>query len=133
MNYHKAQKAVESAMKKADELGIGVSVAVVDEHGTLVAFGRMDNAIKISPKFAKTKAFTAGTIGMATGDMEPYSEPGKPYYGMQSLFGGKLTTLAGGLPIKEGDKLVGGIGVGGSPDTSQDVECAKAGLTAFEG
>lgn len=128
MDYSKIKKAIEVAELKAKELGIAVSTAIVDEYGDLVAFSRMEGAIKISPKFALAKAYTAGTIGMATVDMAPYAVPGKPYYGMDALFGGELTTIAGGLPIKDGDKLVGGIGVGGSMDVNQDVECAKAAL-----
>lgn len=126
MDYSRVKKAIEAAEAKAKELGIAVSVAIVDEYGDLVAFSRMEGAIKISPKFALAKAYTAGTIGMATADMAPYAVPGKPYYGMDALFGGELTTIAGGLPIKDGNKLVGGVGVGGSADVSQDVECAKA-------
>lgn len=132
MNLDKAQKAVEAAIEKAEELGAAVSIAVVDEYGDLIAFGRMEKAIKISPRFAQAKAYTSGTLGMGTGDMAPYAEPGKPYFGINDLFGGDLTTIAGGLPIKDGEKLVGGIGVGGSADTSQDVEIAKAGLQGLE-
>ncbi len=47
-----AKKATTAAEKKAVELGIEVSTAVVDEHGVLVTFSRMDGAIKISPKFS---------------------------------------------------------------------------------
>lgn len=133
MDYSKVKKALEASEKKAAELGIAVSTAIVDEYGDLVAFSRMAGAIKISPKFALAKAYTAGTIGMATADMAPYAVEGKPYYGMDALFGGELTTIAGGLPIKTGDKLVGGVGVGGSADVSQDVECAKAALKGLTG
>lgn len=128
MDYSKVKKAIEASEAKAKELGIAVSTAIVDEYGVLVAFSRMEGAIKISPKFAFTKAYTAGTIGMATADMAPYATPGKPYYGLDALFGGELTTIAGGLPIKIGNKLAGGIGVGGPSDVSQDVECAKVAL-----
>lgn len=131
LTLEQAQKAIAASEKKATQLGISVSTAVVDEHGTLVAFSRMDGAITISPKFAYTKAYTAGTIGMGTADMGPYAVSGKPYYGMTALFGGELTTISGGLPIKKDGKLVGGIGVGGSPDVSQDLQCAQAAFEAI--
>lgn len=128
MNYSKAKQAIDAAEAKAKELGIAVSTAIVDQYGDLVAFSRMEGAIKISPKFAIAKAYTAGTIGLATSDMAGYAAEGKPYQGLTDLFGGELTVIAGGLPVKDGEKLVGGIGVGGSMDVSQDVECAKAAL-----
>lgn len=131
MDYNTAQKAVEEAIKKAEELNVQISVAVVDQYGDLIAFGRMPGAFKISPKFAIAKAVTSGTLGMGTGDMAGYAVEGKPYFGLTSLFGGELTTIAGGVPIMKDDQLIGGIGVGGSTDVDQDLQCAKAALMAF--
>jgi uncharacterized protein GlcG (DUF336 family) len=128
-----AMQAIAAVERKASELGVTVSVAVVDEYGVLVAFSRMDGAIKISPRFAQEKAYTSGTLGMKTEDMAPYAVEGKPYYGMTSMLGGQLTTMAGGTPIIKDGKLLGGIGVGGSTDTSQDAVCAAAGLEVFSG
>lgn len=132
MDYEKAQQAVDEAIKKAEELGVKISVAVVDQYGDLVAFGRMKGALKISPKFAIAKAVTSGTLGMGTADIAGFAVEGKPYYGLNSLFGGELTTIAGGVPIKSGAELIGGVGVGGSTDVSQDLEAAQAALKAFE-
>ena len=120
----KAQEALKAAQEKAKELGIAVSIAIVDEHGFLLAFARMDSAITISPKFAYAKAYTAGMLGMPTGDMAGYAIEGKPYQGLDSIFGGELTTIAGGMPVMIDGKLVGGVGVGGSTDVSQDAACA---------
>lgn len=128
-----AQHMVNKAIEKAQELNISVSVAVVDTHGSLLAFGRMDNALTISPKFAQTKAFTAATLKMPTEGIAPYAENGKPYAGLHAIFGGELTTIAGGLPITVDGQVVGGIGVGGSADVSQDALCAQSALEALNG
>jgi len=127
----KAQTMSRAALSKAKELGITISVEIVDSNGNTLVLERMEKALSISPKFAHAKAYTSGTLGLATSDMAAYAVPGKPYYGMDSIFGGELTTIAGGLPIKEGGNLIGGIGVGGSSDVAQDVECAQAGVEAF--
>lgn len=128
---NKAQKAIDAALAKAHELGLSVSIVVVDDHGTTVAMARMDGSYTVSPKFALEKAYTSGTLRMPTSGMAPFATEGKPYYGVMDMAGGVFTTIAGGLPIMEGDKCVGGIGVGGSADTKQDEECAKAGLAVL--
>lgn len=126
-----AQKALELALAKAKELGVDVSIAIVDVSGVLIAGAKMDHAITISPKFAYVKAFTSASIGMPSTGLAPYDEPGKPYYGLHTILGGELTTIAGGQPIMMDSQLVGGIGVGGSTDTTQDDAIAKTALAAF--
>lgn len=124
----KAKKALEAAEKKAKELGINVSTVIVDDHGSIVASSRMDGAIPISPQFAYTKAFTSANLGFATGDLGPFTNENKPYFGINTLFGGELTTIAGGIPVVISGRLSGGVGVGGSQDTRQDHECAQAAI-----
>lgn len=129
----KAKKALEASEKKAAEIGVAVSTVIVDEHGSIVAASRMDGAIPISPRFAYTKAYTSASLGMPSGGLGDGVKEGQPYHGINTLFGGELTPMAGGVPVKTGNKLVGGIGVGGSYDTKQDTECAQAAVKLIEG
>lgn len=121
----RAKEALEASERKAKELGIAVTTVVVDEHGSIVAVERMDGAIPISPRFAYAKAFTSANLGMPTDAIEQYAAENKPYFSVNTLFGGELTTIAGGLPVTMDGKIVGGVGVGGSTDTKQDLDCAK--------
>ncbi|MEK7517532.1 MAG: heme-binding protein [Patescibacteria group bacterium] len=128
----KAKQALEASEKKAKELGIAVTTVIVDEHGSIVAVSRMDGAIPISPRFAYSKAFTSANLGMPTDAMEQYAAENKPYFGVNTLFGGELTTIAGGLPVKIDKKLAGGVGVGGSANTQEDLQCAKQAVAVLE-
>lgn len=129
----KAQKALELAEAKAKELDIKVTTVVVDEHGVVVALSRMDGAFYISPKFATMKAYTSAMLGLPSGDIAQYAAEGKPYFGINAAFSHELITLAGGLPIKDGEKVIGGVGVGGSLDVNDDVKVAEEALKAFNG
>jgi len=129
----KAKKALEASEKKALELGIKVSTVIVDEHGSIIAMSRMDGAFVISPDFAKAKAFTAATLKMPTGGLLEYEAENKPYFGLNTLFGGKLTGIAGGVPAKKAGAIIGAAGVGGSADPSQDALCAQEAVVVLEG
>ncbi len=131
LTLEKAKTVAHAALAKASELGIKITVAVVDEHGVLILLKRTDGALVVSPKFATSKAYTAAVVGLPTEEIAKYSGDGKPLYGLPSAFGGELMLIPGGIPIKEGEVTVGAVGVGGSYDVSQDVACASAGVSAM--
>ncbi len=132
LNLEKVKKALEASERKAKELGVSISIAIVDDHGSIIAMSRMEGAFYISPRYAYAKAFTAANLKLPTDTLGQYATPGKPYYGTNSLFGGELTTIAGGLPVKVNGKVLGGVGVGGSPDTQNDPWCAHEAVNISE-
>lgn len=127
----KAEKATQAALEKAKELGISVTVAIVDEHGTMITVTRMDEALQISPQFALTKAYTSANLGFPTSALAQYAVEKKPYFGINTLHGGEFTTIAGGLPVMKENKRIGGVGVGGSADVTQDEQCAQAAVAVL--
>ena len=58
-----AHKVIEKANAKARQIGIKVTVAIVDEGGHLIALSRMDGAIPLSPQLAEAKAVGAAMFG----------------------------------------------------------------------
>ena len=57
-----ASEVIEKAHARAAQLGIKVTVAVVDEGGLLIALSRMDGAAPISPQLAEAKAVGAAML-----------------------------------------------------------------------
>lgn len=126
-----AQKLVTEAQAEALKLGVTVTVTVVDASGRLVLASRMDGALIVSPEISFNKAFTSAALSSPTHAIAEYTLPGKPYFGLQDMMGGRLTAIAGGLPLTKNGKTIGGIGVGGSMDTQQDLACAQAAVDAL--
>jgi uncharacterized protein GlcG (DUF336 family) len=125
-----ANAALEAAIKKAEEIGSTMDIAVVDVGGNLKAFARMDGAWLGSIDIAQKKARTARWFDMNTGDIGQLSQPGGPLYNIEHSNGG-LITFPGGVPIKDGDIVIGAIGVSGST-VENDHTVAVAGANAVQ-
>src|SRR5262245_56790750 len=54
-----AQRMIDIATEKAMEIGKPMTIAILDESGSLKAFRRMDNAALISIEVAQNKAYSA--------------------------------------------------------------------------
>jgi uncharacterized protein GlcG (DUF336 family) len=123
-----AEAVARAAVAKAADMGVKVNVAVVDSGGHLAAFLRMPGAFLESIGIAQDKARTAAGFRMSTSDLQGALEGDAAL--MDGIAGRPgVAVFAGGLPIKDGDHIIGAIGVSGaSPD--QDVACAEAGAAA---
>ena len=124
-----AEAAVNAALKKSNEMGVKMDIAVVDAGANLKAFARMDGAWLGSIDIAQKKARTARWFDMPTGAIGGLSQPGGSLYNIEHSNGG-LITFPGGLPLKNsaGD-VIGAIGVSGST-VEDDHAVAEAGESA---
>jgi uncharacterized protein GlcG (DUF336 family) len=125
-----AQAVVDAARAKADEIGVPMNIAVVNDGNNLTAFARMDGAWLGSIDIAQNKAYTARAFDMSTKDLAPLCQPNQPLFGIHASNQGRLIVFAGGIPLTSGDEVVGAIGVSGG-SVEQDHEVAEAGVAAF--
>jgi uncharacterized protein GlcG (DUF336 family) len=123
-----AQAAVQAALRKAQELGLAMDIAVVDAGANLKAFVRMDSAWLGSIDIAIRKARTARFFDMNTGAIGELSQPGGPLYNIEHSNGG-LISFPGGVPLRRGTEIIGAIGVSGST-VENDHTVAEAGAAA---
>jgi uncharacterized protein GlcG (DUF336 family) len=125
-----ARRIIAAAEEKAREIGQPMNIAVVDGGGNLVAHVRMDNAWIGSVDIAINKAWTARAFDVSTKDLAELSQSGDQFFGIHASNHGRVMIFAGGIPLKRGDQVVGGVGVSGGSGT-QDQAVAEAGVEAF--
>src|SRR5690606_41705096 len=92
-----AEKISEAAKKKANEIGVPMNIAVVDQGANLVSFHRMDNAWFGSVDNAIKKAKTARFFDMNSGESGKLSQPGGPLDDIEHSHGGLMTVAAAGV------------------------------------
>jgi glc operon protein GlcG len=123
VNVAGAKKIAAGVVAECQKNGWNVAVAVVDNHGYLVYFERMDNTQTASMDIAVGKARAAAT----------YRRPTRVFADVINKGGHATATLPGvfaspgGLPIMVDGKVTGGVGVSGVTG-DQDEQCSKAGL-----
>jgi glc operon protein GlcG len=118
-----AQKLVAAVEAEAVKHGWKLNIAVVDTHGELVAFARMDGAMLISINVSQGKARTAARTRRETRIYYNLYETGHPYV---ATLDPTLIASPGGYPLIEGGKIIGAIGCsGGTGD--QDAATCKVG------
>ena len=125
-----AHVALEACRKKALEIGVPMDVAVTDEAGNLLTFERMDGAVLGCIQVAIDKAYTSAILGCRTADEGKLAQPGQPDFGANTLCGGRIVILGGGVPIAFKNTVVGAVGCS-SGTVDQDIAVAEAGVAAL--
>ena len=123
VNAAAAKKIAAGVIAECQKNSWNVAVAVVDNHGFLVYFERMDNTQTASMDIAVGKARAAATYRRPTRAFADVINKGSP--ATATLPG--VFASPGGLPIMAEGKVIGGVGVSGVTG-DQDEQCAKAGV-----
>jgi glc operon protein GlcG len=121
-----AKKIVAGTIAECAKNNWNVAVAVVDTHGTLMFFEKMDDTQYVSADIAIGKAKAAATYRRPTRAFADAINKGSP--ATATLPG--VFASPGGVPIMVGGKVTGAVGVSGVTG-DQDEQCAKAGLSGL--
>lgn len=104
-----------------------VSIAIVDDGGSLLWFQRLDGAAPISSLIAPGKARTAAMGRRESKVYEDMINGGRASFlsapGLEGM-------LEGGVPILKDGQCLGAVGVSGVK-SSEDAQIAKAGIAAL--
>jgi glc operon protein GlcG len=128
-----AQKMVNAAEEAAKKANVHVGIAVVDANGDLVLSVRLDGAWDKAVTSCQGKARAAVLFGLPTKRVQDAMAAGKTVEAKLTApvsGAAELTIWQGGLPIIRDGKVIGGIGVGGSP-SPEDEKIAQAGIDAI--
>lgn len=105
-------------------MGYKISVTVVDREGLPIVMMRDDGAGLSTPEGSDRKAYTARAFSQPSAAFVKRLEDRPDTVGSRHYT--RVLALAGGLPIKVGDEIVGAVGVSGTP--GKDDDCSQAGI-----
>jgi len=108
-----SQEMAVRAVEKANELGIAVVFATVDQGGNTILLHRMEGAFIGSIDIALNKAYTANAFQMSTKTLGENSIVGGSLYGIEASNNGRIVIFGGGIPYLQNGVVAGGLGVSG--------------------
>jgi glc operon protein GlcG len=133
LTLEQSQTLIAAAQEKAVENGWNVTVAVVDEGGLLKALGRMDGAPPLSAQIAEAKAVGAALWHRDGDELAAVQADRAAFFSQVSqLTRVPIIPADGSAVIREGDRVLGAVGVSGA-QSDEDRACAEAGISAVFG
>jgi uncharacterized protein GlcG (DUF336 family) len=119
-----AQTIANAAIAKCQIMGFKIAVSVLDRGGLALVMLRDESASLHTVESSDRKAYTARTFRQPSAAIVKRILDNPAVAGFKEYT--RVIALAGGLPIKIGDDVIGAIGVSGSP--GKDDDCAQAGI-----
>ena len=119
-----AQTIANAAIAQCRSMGYKISVTIVDREGLPIVMMRDDGAGLNTPEGSDRKAYTARAFSQPSEAFVKRLQDRPETVGSRHYT--RVLALAGGLPIKVGDEIVGAVGVSGTP--GKDDDCSQAGI-----
>jgi uncharacterized protein GlcG (DUF336 family) len=119
-----AQAMANAAIAKCRTMGYKISVSVVDRDGLPIVMMHDDGAGLSTNEGSDRKAFTAASFKQPSAAFVKRLQDRPDTVGSRHYT--RILALAGGLPIKIGDDVIGAVGVSGTP--GKDDVCSQAGI-----
>jgi len=123
-----AKGIAEAALAECRNKGLHTAVVVVDKGGHMLVSMRDEQATPQTGELARRKAYTARMYRSTTAEWVARMEKDPSLAPQRDL--ADVIALGGGVPIKVGDDVIGGLGSAGSSQP-QDDACAKAGVAKY--
>jgi uncharacterized protein GlcG (DUF336 family) len=120
---------IQGTLEQCTKDGYKVSITIVDKAGNVAASIRGDGTNPHTMEFSRLKAYTSRTRGQTSLEfMKLTSDPANAYLRQIP----NVVAVGGGVPIKAGNEVIGGVGVSGAPGGEKDEVCANARLAKVE-
>jgi glc operon protein GlcG len=129
VSLEQAKKVIAGAQEEAKKNSWPIAVAVVDTHGFLVAYEKMDNTQSASVQVAIDKAASSAMYRRPSKVFQDAVAGGGAGLRVMNLRGASM--VEGGLPLMVDGKIIGAVGVSGVA-ADQDSVAAKAGADALK-
>lgn len=126
-----AKRLIEAIEQEAQRRGKKAVIAVCGPDGNPIAVHVMDGAFLVSFDVAIKKAYTSVAVKMTTMELSALAQPGGTFYGLDKMDNGKIVIFGGGVPLKVGDTIIGGLGVSGGTG-EEDHSLAAYGLSILD-
>ena len=123
-----AKRLIDKIEQEAKRRGKNAVIAVCGPDGNPVAVHVMDGAFLVSFDVATKKAYTAVAVKMSTKELAVLAQPGGTFFGVDKMDNGKIVIFGGGVPLKVGDTIIGGLGISGGTG-EEDHSLAEYGLS----
>src|SRR5262245_4825731 len=120
VSYDMALVMATTAIEHCRSRGFKIGVSVVDRGGHVLVTLRDHGAAHHTVELAQRKAYTSRVFRQTSRDFSQRLRDNPVSAGLGTTTG--VVATVGGIPIKVGDEVIGGVGVSGAPGGQRDEE-----------